>query len=73
MTVPLPQLRLTRLRRHVRSTGGVTVAEVVEMFGVSPMTAHRDLAALSRTTPDVQRVQGGAVRTSSSPWERPEG
>lgn len=74
MTVPLPQLRLARLRQHVRSRGGVTVAEVVEMFGVSPMTAHRDLGALSRTTRDVQRVRGGAVRTSaSSPWEGPEG
>lgn len=72
MSVPLPQLRLARLRRHVRARGGVTLAEVVEMFGVSPMTARRDLAALSRTTGDVERVHGGAVRTSP-PWERSAG
>ena len=59
--MPLPQLRHARLHQLVRSQGAVTVAEVVELFGVSPMTARRDLAALSRAG-DVRRVHGGAVR-----------
>src|SRR5437868_136232 len=32
----------------MRTMGAVTVAEVEELFGVSPMTARRDLAELER-------------------------
>lgn len=64
MSVPLPQLRLAQLRELVRSRGAVTVAEVVDLFGVSPMTARRDLGALSRSR-EVHRVHGGAVHARS--------
>jgi DeoR family transcriptional regulator of aga operon len=57
----LQPLRLSRLRAVVRTRGAVTVAEVVELFGVSPTTARRDLTALSRA-PELHRVHGGVVR-----------
>lgn len=44
----------------VRGAGGVTVAELEERFGISPITARRDLAALERDG-RVRRTHGGAV------------
>jgi DeoR/GlpR family transcriptional regulator of sugar metabolism len=61
MGQPLPQQRFDRLRELVLARGAVTVAEVVDLFGVSPMTARRDLAAVCRGRHGIRRVHGGAV------------
>ena len=37
-----------RDRERLRATGAVTVAELEGLYGVSPMTARRDLAELER-------------------------
>jgi DeoR/GlpR family transcriptional regulator of sugar metabolism len=60
---PLPRQRVDRLRALVLDRGGVTVAEAARLFDVSPMTARRDLAEVTRTTSGVVRVHGGAVHT----------
>lgn len=46
----------------------VTVAEIEERFGVSPMTARRDLAELERQG-HARRTHGGAVLPSTSSHE----
>ena len=45
--------------------GAVTVAELEARFGVSPMTAHRDLDELERRGL-VRRTHGGAVLPTTS-------
>jgi DeoR/GlpR family transcriptional regulator of sugar metabolism len=52
----------------MRTTGAVTVAEVEELFGVSPMTARRDLAELERRGV-ARRTHGGAVLPTISAHE----
>lgn len=44
----------------IRKTGSVTVAELEAKFGISPMTARRDLAHLEGSG-QVERTHGGAV------------
>lgn len=58
--IPLRELRIRALRELVMANGAVTVSEAVRLFGVSPMTARRDLCALTRR-PGISRVHGGAV------------
>jgi DeoR/GlpR family transcriptional regulator of sugar metabolism len=52
----------------MRETGAVTVAELEERFGVSPMTARRDLAELERRGV-VRRTHGGAILPTISAHE----
>jgi DeoR/GlpR family transcriptional regulator of sugar metabolism len=52
----------------LRDTGAVTVTEVESRFGVSPMTARRDLAELARQGV-ARRTHGGAVLPSISAQE----
>src|SRR3954447_3518437 len=52
----------------VRATGAVTVGELEERFGVSPMTARRALAELERQG-IARRTHGGAVLPSISAQE----
>jgi DeoR/GlpR family transcriptional regulator of sugar metabolism len=52
----------------MRDTGAVTVTEVESRFGVSPMTARRDLAELARQGV-ARRTHGGAVLPSISAQE----
>lgn len=64
-TNPSGEPRLAEARRAIivemlRANGSVTVAEVQARLGVSPMTARRDLTALSRRGL-AQRTYGGAV------------
>src|SRR3954466_3415993 len=49
----------------LRDSGAVTVTEVESRFGVSPMTARRDLAELARQGV-ARRTHGGAGRLSIS-------
>ncbi len=57
--------RRVAIAEMLRATGSVTVAEVQGQLGVSPMTARRDLAELSRRGL-AQRTHGGAVVPSIS-------
>src|ERR1700753_1238929 len=52
----------------LRDSGAVTVTEVEARFGVSPMTARRDLAELERQG-IARRTHGGAVLPSISAQE----
>lgn len=56
----LPASRQEAIADHLRTAGSVTIAEVEELFGVSPVTARRDLAELERRGV-VRRTHGGAV------------
>jgi DeoR/GlpR family transcriptional regulator of sugar metabolism len=56
----LPEERRRRIARLVEANGSVKVAALEEEFGISPMTARRDLVALERAG-QVLRTHGGAV------------
>jgi DeoR/GlpR family transcriptional regulator of sugar metabolism len=56
----LAETRRREIAEQLLTSGAVTVAEVESRFGVSPMTARRDLAELERRG-IVRRTHGGAV------------
>jgi DeoR/GlpR family transcriptional regulator of sugar metabolism len=56
----MPEERRRRIARLVRELGSVTVSRLESEFGVSPMTARRDLMALEEEG-RVRRIHGGAV------------
>jgi DeoR/GlpR family transcriptional regulator of sugar metabolism len=60
--------RRSAIVEMLRDTGAVTVTEVEDRFGVSPMTARRDLAELERQGV-ARRTHGGAVLPSISAQE----
>src|SRR3954462_2502767 len=64
----LAETRRREITERLRANGAVTVAEVEERFGVSPMTARRDLAELERRGL-VRRTHGGAVLPTISAHE----
>src|SRR4051812_27545518 len=64
----LAEARRREIAERLRANGSVTVAEVEERFGVSPMTARRDLAELERRGV-VRRTHGGAVLPTVSAHE----
>lgn len=64
----LGEARRAAIVEMLRAAGSVSVAEVQAELGVSPMTARRDLAELSRRGL-AQRTHGGAVIPSISGQE----
>lgn len=56
----MPEERRRRIARLVREAGSVTISSLESEFGISPMTARRDLAALEEEG-RVRRIHGGAV------------
>src|SRR3954469_1729026 len=64
----LAETRRREIAERMRTPGAVPVAEVEERFGVSPMTARRDLAELERRG-IVRRTHGGAVLPTISAHE----
>jgi DeoR/GlpR family transcriptional regulator of sugar metabolism len=64
----LADARRTAIGKRLRAHGAVTVAEVEREFGVSSMTARRDLAELERQG-IARRTHGGAVLPSISAQE----
>src|SRR3954464_14499070 len=64
----LAMARRTAIADQLRETGAVTVTEVETRFGVSPMTARRDLQELERMGV-ARRTHGGAVLPSISAQE----
>jgi DeoR/GlpR family transcriptional regulator of sugar metabolism len=59
----LAMARRTAIADLLREAGAVSVTEVEEQFGISPMTARRDLAELERQG-IARRTHGGAVLPS---------
>jgi DeoR/GlpR family transcriptional regulator of sugar metabolism len=64
----LAETRRREIAETLRSNGAVTVAELETRFGVSPMTARRDLDELERRGL-VRRTHGGAVLPTTSAHE----
>ena len=64
----LADARRAAIAERLRTTGSVTVAELEEQFGVSSMTARRDLAGLERQGL-ARRTHGGAVMPSIAAHE----
>src|SRR5215468_3889813 len=64
----LAMARRAAIADLLRDTGAVTVTEVESRFGISPMTARRDLAELERQG-FARRTHGGAVLPSISAQE----
>src|SRR4051812_28619113 len=64
----LAETRRQEIAEAMRGTGSVTVAEVGSRFGVSPMTARRDLDELERRGL-VRRTHGGAILPTTSGHE----
>jgi DeoR/GlpR family transcriptional regulator of sugar metabolism len=64
----LAETRRREIAERLHTTGAVTVAELEERFGVSPMTARRDLDELERRGL-VRRTHGGAVLPTTSAHE----
>jgi DeoR/GlpR family transcriptional regulator of sugar metabolism len=64
----LAESRRREIAEQLRTSGAVTVAELEARFGVSPMTARRDLAELERRGL-VRRTYGGAVLPTISVHE----
>jgi DeoR/GlpR family transcriptional regulator of sugar metabolism len=64
----LAESRRRDIADRLRASGAVTVADIEERFGVSPMTARRDLAELERRGV-VRRTHGGAVLPTISAHE----
>jgi DeoR/GlpR family transcriptional regulator of sugar metabolism len=64
----LAMARRSAIADLLRDSGAVTVTEVETRFGVSPMTARRDLAELERQGV-ARRTHGGAVLPSISAQE----
>jgi len=64
----LAETRRREIAEALRSNGAVTVAELEARFGVSPMTARRDLDELERRGL-VRRTHGGAVLPTTSAHE----
>jgi DeoR/GlpR family transcriptional regulator of sugar metabolism len=60
--------RRAAIERRLRAAGSVTVSEIEAEFGVSPMTARRDLAELERRRV-ARRTHGGAVLPSAAAHE----
>ena len=56
----VPEERRRQILELLRERGSIAVAEVEEGFGVSPMTARRDLAILAEAG-RARRTHGGAV------------
>jgi DeoR family transcriptional regulator of aga operon len=67
MTGPERQEQVLRILSHQPR---VTIAAMVELFGVSEATARRDLEVLAEQG-RVQRVHGGAISTRKAPPEPP--
>src|SRR5690242_14763666 len=64
----LAETRRRSIAEALRSSGAVTIGELESRFGVSPMTARRDLAELERRGV-VRRTHGGAVLPAVSAHE----
>lgn len=65
---PLPEERRRRILALLREEGTISVAALEDQFGISAMTARRDLDSLEREG-QVRRTYGGAVLPELSAYE----
>ena len=56
----MENLRLRRMLAYLKSRKSCSVAEIMEKFGISSATAHRDILLLAKRDA-VERVRGGIV------------
>ena len=66
----VPARRRDLIAAKLRADGSVTVAALEAEFGISPMTARRDLHALERQGL-ARRTHGGAIAPGSASHEDP--
>ena len=66
---PLAEQRREMIHELLQGSGAVTVTQVQSQFGVSPMTARRDLSVLAERGV-ARRTHGGAVLPSIATGER---
>ena len=66
----LASQRHNQIQAMLQENGAVTIAQLMETFGVSMETARRDLAAME-TVGLLTRVHGGALPLDTSPLYRP--
>jgi DeoR/GlpR family transcriptional regulator of sugar metabolism len=64
----LSEVRRTRVAEMLQAAGAVTITDLQARFGVSPMTARRDLAILAQRGV-ARRTHGGAVLPSLAAGE----
>ena len=63
-----PALRRTQMLERIQREGGVSVAELARVYGVSAITVHRDLLQLA-SNGLIERVHGGARALAPPPAE----
>ena len=64
----LNEARKSRILEHISEYGTIKIQEISEMFGISDMTARRDLNELDRRGL-VRRIHGGAVANLGRSYE----
>ncbi len=65
-----PVIRRAQILEQIQRDGGVSIAELARLHGVSPVTVHRDLEQLA-SDGLVERVHGGAVTVAGAHAPRP--
>ncbi|MBV9820168.1 MAG: DeoR/GlpR transcriptional regulator [Solirubrobacterales bacterium] len=65
---PLAETRRQAILEQLGERGSITVAEVQARFGVSPITARRDLSQLAERG-EARRTHGGAIRPGAHAHE----
>jgi len=66
----LNETRKNSILEHIAENGTIKIQEICEMFGISDMTARRDLNDLNRRGL-VRRIHGGAVANLGRSYEPP--
>ena len=66
----LASQRQKQIQALLQENGAVTIAGLMEEFGISMETARRDLAAMEKNGL-LQRVHGGALPLNTAPFYRP--
>ena len=65
-----PVIRRAQILEQIQRDGGVSIAELARVHGVSPVTVHRDLEQLA-SEGLVERIHGGARTLSGTDAPRP--
>lgn len=63
--------RLERTKQLLMENRAVRVEELVDLFGVSPMTIRRDLDKLAAENYHIRRCRGGAILVTDITFEEP--
>ena len=66
----LNEVRKNKILEHISAHGTIKIQEICDMFGISDMTARRDLNDLDRRGL-LRRIHGGAVASLGRSYEPP--